>query len=169
MNLLIVRHAPAGDAKEKRAWARSGKPASERPLSALGREKMKEAAMGLAGAVGQLDLIATSPYARAFETAVIVRKRLRAPLEETETLAPGAKPAAFAAWLKKRAERSIAAVGHEPHLGTLIAWLCTGSSIAFAKLKKGQACLLEVREPVPGGARLVWSLAPAQLRALARR
>ena len=168
MRLFIVRHAPAGDKGQKAAWMASGKPDSQRPLSKEGREKMERAAWGLAEAAGAVDLIATSPYDRALQTAEILRGRLPVPLVKTDSLTPEADPPAFAAWLKTRRERSILAVGHEPHLSCLIAWLCVGKAAPFMELKKGQACLLEVAEPMPGGARMVWSLTPAQLRRLGK-
>jgi len=43
----------------------------------------------------------------------------------------------------------------------------TGRKPSFISLKKGAACLLEFREqPKACGAKLVWALAPSQLRQL---
>jgi hypothetical protein len=62
----------------------------------------------------------------------------------------------------------VAVVGHDPHLGLAVSWLMAGDDRSFELLKKGAASLLELQAlPGPGGARLLWSLAPAQLRALA--
>ena len=62
---------------------------------------------------------------------------------------------------------TVALVGHEPQLGLFVSWMLTGLQESFVQMKKGGACLLELKEQVwPGRGRLLWSLAPAQLRAL---
>ena len=71
MDVLFVRHAPAGD---KAACAKAGKPDSERPLTAEGRRQMKKGAAGLRRILATVDMIATSPLARAIETGRILRK-----------------------------------------------------------------------------------------------
>lgn len=163
MTLLIVRHAPAGGAAAKRRWV--GKD-GQRPLSARGAAKMRKNAEGLAAVAPRPELIATSPLTRAAQTARIVAKRLPAPIVETAALEPEAGPAKTLSWLAGRRERRIALVGHEPHLGRLVAYLCAGKASPVTELKKGQACLVELRERRPGGGRLLWSLTPSQLRRL---
>jgi hypothetical protein len=45
--------------------------------------------------------------------------------------------------------------------------MLTGLQESFVRLKKGGACLVELKEQVRSGrGRLLWSLAPAQLRQL---
>lgn len=169
MRLILVRHGPAGDGKAKAAWAATGRPDAERPLTAEGREKMRRAARGIAWLADGAQLIASSPLARAKQTAELLRERLRAPLAETGALAPSAEPAELLRWLAGRPERTIVLAGHEPQLGRVIAWLCAGGAAPFTELKKGQACLLELRERRAGRARLIWSVAPAELRRLGAR
>lgn len=164
--LLIVRHAPAGSAAQKAAWKRSGQPDERRPLTKEGTEKMREAAKGLSRIVEPPEAIATSRLTRAKQTAEILRSRLKAPILEIEELGPEAEPEALARWLAARKEKCLVLVGHEPHLSLTIAWLC-GADRPFTELKKGQAACFELHRPEPGGARLLWSLAPAQLRRLA--
>lgn len=164
MRILVVRHGPAGGPAEKARW--KGKD-ERRPLSAEGKKKLRRATRGLSSVAGKVDLIATSPLVRARQTAELVAERLRAPVVETETLAPFAAPEETLRWLLGRREKAIAVVGHEPQLGLLVAWLCAASAQPVTELKKGQACLLELRGRRPGDAVLVWSLAPKQLRRLA--
>src|SRR6267142_2251429 len=69
MRLLVVRHAIAED---REAFARSHKDDANRPLTSEGRNKMERAALGLRALVPELDVLAASPYKRAFDTAEII-------------------------------------------------------------------------------------------------
>jgi phosphohistidine phosphatase len=64
--------------------------------------------------------------------------------------------------------RSVALVGHEPDLGSLLAWLTTHGEAPFCELKKGGVCLARYEKvPAAGRATLVWVATPAMLRKLA--
>lgn len=162
MRLLIVRHAPAGD---RAAFSKSGRPDWSRPLTADGRRKMKKAARGLRRLLPNLDAIATSPFARARQTANILAEAYSpARVVEILELKPDGDPQALAARAKNFG-KTAALVGHEPHLNRVTAYFLGGGR---APLKKGGACLLEFPgSPKPGGATLVWSMPPKALRALA--
>jgi phosphohistidine phosphatase len=163
MELLIVRHGPAG---EKEDWKKTGRPDSERPLTADGRRKTAAAARGLRE-LASAGLVLTSPWKRARQTAEFVAKQLGAPLEESEELLPdGSYRALVETLLASKMER-LAIVGHEPHLSGFITWLLTGGDDRpVLALKKGQAVLLET-DGKPGEAVLVWSVPPRGLRGLA--
>ncbi|UPT72767.1 MAG: histidine phosphatase family protein [Elusimicrobiota bacterium] len=92
MEIIIFRHGPAG---EREDWAKTGRPDSERPLTADGRKRTKEAARGLAALAGRVDLVATSPWTRAKETAEYAAKACGAPLVESNYLLPTARPRAW--------------------------------------------------------------------------
>jgi phosphohistidine phosphatase len=166
MRLLVIRHGPAGDRDE---FAFTGKPDAERPLTKDGREKMKKAAAGLARAVDALDLVATSPLARAVQTAEIVADAFGGmDLTIIDELAPERAPGDLLPWLRGHdRDVSLAVVGHEPHLGLLVGWLLTGRHESFVELKKGGAVMLSLGEtPQAGAAKLLWALTPGQLRRL---
>jgi len=168
MNLLLVRHAPAGD---REAWKAAGKDDFLRPLTPEGRRKMREAARGLRRLVDPPQAVATSPLVRAKETADILARAFDVPAaDEIEALEPGQPPQALLAWLRARERQALAAVvGHEPHLGILASWLLAGRTRAFLSLRKGGACLLDLgSRPGPGRAELLWLSAPAPLRRLGR-
>lgn len=166
MELLILRHGPAGDPAK---WAKSGRADRERPLTPDGRRKTAEAAAGLAEVFGRCDLVATSSWKRAAQTAALAAKALEAGAPvECPPLVPGSAQEDLLAWLKLRREKRLVLVGHEPSLSRFASWLMTGRPSAVLHLKKSQAVLLEMEKPAPGGAVLVWSLAPRQLRALSR-
>ena len=71
MKLLLVRHAIAEDRREFEA---TGRDDALRPLTAEGREKMREAALGLRTVVPSIDVLATSPLVRAADTAGIIAR-----------------------------------------------------------------------------------------------
>jgi phosphohistidine phosphatase len=166
MELLIVRHGPAGDSAEKAAWKRSGRPDSERPLTKDGRKKTRAAAAGLSRVVDGFRLVATSPFNRAAQTAGLFARALGADLVECPALVPDRPVEEALAWLKTRREKRLVFVGHEPHLSCFASYLLTGSDHSVLRLKKPQAILLDLKTLEPGGAQLVWSLPPRQLRAL---
>jgi len=164
MEIIFLRHAPAG---EREDWARTGRSDSDRPLTMHGRKRAREASKGLAKFLGTVDLLATSPWARAKETAEIAAKAFGAPLVETNFLLPHRSPASLAGWLSGLDGERVVLVGHEPHLSKTISWLMTGSGArSLAGLKKAQALLLETKKAAAGSAVMVWSLPPRVLRRL---
>jgi phosphohistidine phosphatase len=168
MRLLLVRHGPAAD---RAAWRGLGKEDFLRPLTPDGRARTRAAAKGLRRIVEPPDAVATSPFARAVQTADLVARAfgVEAP-EELQAIVPGAAPAEVLPWLEARSGLDLVAlVGHEPQLGRLASWLLARSEVPFLELKKAGACLLDLGDhPRAGSARLAWMIAPAQLRRLGR-
>lgn len=167
MRLVVVRHAIAED---REAFARSHKDDAARPLTPEGRRKMERAALGLKQVVPELDLLAASPYRRAFDTAEIIAKAYgAATVERVAELAPGAGVDRVVGWLAGQASRgTIAVVGHEPDLSQLVCALLAGTNGPFLELRKGAACLLEFPGPVGrAAATLDWLLGPKHLRRIA--
>jgi phosphohistidine phosphatase len=167
VELLVIRH---GVAEEREDFAATGKDDSLRPLTKEGRWKMERGAKALRQALPSLDVIATSPFTRAAQTAKIVAAAYDdVGVEQVDALTPESRPQDFLAWLRKRdAGDRVAAVGHEPHLGMLVYWLLSGESVAGRiAMKKGGACLLELdlRSRAPK-ATLLWSLTPSIMRRL---
>ena len=168
MQLLIIRHGPAG---EGAAWARTGHPDAERPLTVEGRELMRLATPGLATLVSRLDVLATSPLTRAYQTAEIVAKGYdEMPLTVVDALSSGGDRTELLEWIRAhRPGITIALVGHNPDLEELIAWLAAVRQHGFVKLKKGGAALVSFdATPTPGGGVLQWLLTPKQLIAVAK-
>ena len=166
MKLLMIRH---GMAEDRERFAQSGEPDALRPLTPEGRRKLRKMARGLRRVARSLELLATSPLARAVQSAEIIR----AAYEGVRTvaipqLAPGRSPDGLLRWLRgQHVDGTIALVGHEPDLGALVGWLTTGATRPLVAMKQGQACLLDFAEAIrPGGAVIAWSLRPAHLRRL---
>jgi phosphohistidine phosphatase len=166
VKLLLVRHAIA---EEREEFAQTGESDEKRPLTEAGRKRMKKAARGLAELVEKVDLIASSPLTRALQTMDVVAKYYPdAATTVVGALEPIQDYATFAEWLNRLENvDTVAAIGHEPHLSGLTAWLLTGSDKSFFEFKKGGACLIEFEGPAgPGAAHLRWLLTPGQLRAI---
>lgn len=166
MQLLIVRHAIAMDREE---YAKTGRPDSDRPLTDTGRRRMRKNARGLQRISPHPDLIGTSPWLRAADTARVIAETLGVERMETvEEMTPDHHPRELAQWLNGKVDiGSVIVVGHEPHLGEVVTWLMGGSG-SNVEFKKGGACLLKIDGKVDAGtAILQWHLAPAQLRSLA--
>ena len=167
MQLLVIRHAIAEDREE---FAVTGQDDDLRPLTRDGRRRMRRAARGLREVVPRLGLLATSPLVRAVQTAEVLADAYELDAWETwPELSPGVHPSMLVERLRSlRVDGGpVAVVGHEPDLGELASWLLSGRTPSFVELKKGPACLLEFEGPPdPDRARLLWLLAPGQLRRL---
>src|SRR5262245_53498062 len=108
--LIFLRHGLAAD---REAWEGSDE---ERPLTAEGREKMLRIARGLKKVLPDPpDAILSSSLLRALETAEIVRAAFPTlSVEIDEGLRPGALLANFIKKIRRRKEKTILLVGHEP-------------------------------------------------------
>jgi phosphohistidine phosphatase len=160
MNLYIVRHAIAVE---------RGTPGyeddSQRPLTDAGAKKMKKITKGLERLGVQPDVILTSPYVRARDTAKILADRynMTDKIFFSENLIP---PGSFESLVFEIHEKydleNIALVGHEPMLSSLISWLTTGDTDARITLKKGGVAYLTSDSlHQDGRATLEWLLTPS--------
>jgi len=138
MNLYIIRHAIA--VEEGTAGYESD---SERPLTDKGRKKMRQIAKGLRNLGVEFDLILSSPYVRARETSEILADvfKMKKNITFTESLIPLATPELLIGEINQTySVNSIAVVGHEPHLSTLIGILVAENAKIDLTLKKGGVC-----------------------------
>jgi phosphohistidine phosphatase len=166
MQLLVIRHAIA---EEREQFARSGRDDSERPLTADGRDKMRRTVEGLRRVVSRIDLLASSPYARAMQTAELVAEGYGIDdIKTVDALVPDAPLPQIQSWLQRKSTAKIVAVvGHEPQLGELVTWLMSGLREGRVEMKKGGAAMLEFAgQPGPGVGVLQWLLTAGQLRDL---
>ena len=160
MDIYILRHAIAEDV------SRTGKD-RDRVLTDEGIRKTHEAGKALKKLEITFDLVLSSPFARAWQTAEIVVRELdcKKLLESCEPLGSGGPSSDLLAELKTASERasSLLVVGHEPDLSGLISILLSGSEEIAITMKKGGLCKLVCASPEAGAARLEWLLTPKQL------
>ena len=164
--LFLVRHAFAAHADPDR-WPDD----AERPLTEEGAARFREVARGLRRIVPTVDLVLSSGFARAWQTAELLHNDTGWPApEECPELEAGRHPSAALDVLRRHAVRSLAVVGHEPHLSMLASLLCTGSEEALQlEFKKGAVAAFSFAGRVePGRGQLRWIAQPKILRKLDR-
>ncbi len=166
MELYILRHGIAAD----RGSGEYG-PDSERPLTPEGMKKLRRIVSAMKALDLSFDLILSSPYLRARQTAEVVASGLdlMRVFELSALLEPGADLEALIADLgsrKKNVDR-ILLVGHEPMLSSLISLLLSGEGDLEITLRKGGLCKLAIRVISPGRcATLEWLVTPKLLAAI---
>jgi len=165
MNLYIIRHAIAVD--EGIADFED----SQRPLTDKGRKKMRQIAKGLRSLGVEFDLILSSPYLRAQETAEILEDmfKVKKKIVFSESLVPESEPEKVIAEINEsHSVDSLALVGHEPHLSSLIGLLVANTINIDITLKKGGVCHLSVDDLHHAHrATLEWLLTPGILVGIA--
>lgn len=159
MNLYLLRHGLAVDRTPGIKFDK------DRPLTPQGQKKMRRLAVFLRKLGLSFDLILSSPFLRARQTAEIVAEvlDLSKRLEITTHLAPGQRPSEAIEELtrKGRGLDDVLLVGHEPDLSRLISILVTGKPGLALELKKGGLVKLEIGAMRPSrGATLQWLLPP---------
>ena len=157
MRLYFLRHGLA----DREEW--SG-PDFERPLTKRGKVFMERSADTLADLDLDLDLILTSPLARALQTAEIVANRLDMvdQLVQVEQLAPGFGLDELAHLLHTHSDaEAIMLVGHEPDFGEVIGALIGGGQVIC---KKGMLARVDVPSADWLEGELVWLIPPKLLR-----
>jgi phosphohistidine phosphatase len=133
---------------------------------------MRKIARGLKELGVQIDLLLTSPYVRAADTASILEKQLnlsKKMVVTTDNLIPGADPNLLVKEINDRlgSAQNAAIVGHEPGLSRFISTLLSGGPDLPIILKKGGVCKLSMDKlSYSRCATLEWLLAPAQLQGL---
>ncbi|HEX6032903.1 MAG TPA: phosphohistidine phosphatase SixA [Anaerolineales bacterium] len=140
MNLYLIRHAIAVD-EATSDYASD----SERPLTDKGRKKMRQIAKALRRLGVEFDLILSSPYVRACETAEIVADvfKMKKEIVFSDHLIPEGNPELLIGEInEKHTVDSLAIVGHEPHLSALVGLLVADTSRIEMTLKKGGVCYL---------------------------
>ena len=163
MNLFILRHGiavePGTHGYEKDA---------DRPLTPEGERKLLQIAEAMEALDLTFDLILSSPYLRARQTAEIVAEALKARkrLEFFDSLAPGGSTMKLVELLNCLAPppQNVLLVGHEPYLSGLVSLLASGGATLTVVMKKGGLCKLTTGLLTHSRcATLEWLLTPKQM------
>lgn len=168
MVIYLVRHGEAVTLEDA-----ASKNDEDRNLTIEGKEKLYQFSRTFKSIDVQSDLILTSPYKRAYETASIFSEAMDSTtkLEECDLLKPGESVEAFINHLHKRKDfSSVLIVGHEPFLGNLASTLISGKSSLNIRFKKGGICRIEISELPPKGiGELVYLLTPKIIKSLKKK
>ena len=162
MQLYIVRHGIAIDREGPKC-----PPEAERYLTEEGVEKTKQVAEAVAALGIQADLMFSSPYVRATQTAAIFASELeysKQKIRRTDSLLPGAEPGAFLRELAREKDVStVLCFGHAPHVDGLLA-AAVGASRHITSMKKAGVALVELKRLSPPNGQLVWLITPKLIR-----
>jgi phosphohistidine phosphatase len=132
-----------------------------RPLTKDGLKKMKAEAKALAQLGLKLDVILSSPYTRAVQTADIVAGQFGLEVVEDARLAPGFNFERLNEIVTRYpTAQALLLVGHEPAFSATITTLIGGGRLT---LKKGALARVEITSFEPLSGELLWLLPPKTL------
>jgi phosphohistidine phosphatase len=162
MQLYIVRHGIAIDREDSKC-----PPEADRYLTEEGVERTKQVAEAVAALGIHADLMFSSPYVRAMQTAAIFASELeysKQKIRRTDSLLPGAEPGAFLRELAREKDVStVLCFGHAPHVDGLLA-AAVGASRHITSMKKAGVALVELKRLSPPNGQLVWLITPKLMR-----
>lgn len=167
MHLFIIRHAIA---EEREEFAKKNTDDSLRPLTSKGKKKLQKMILSLEKEFEKLELIVTSPYLRAKQSAQIISDLTEnAKITECAELVPHAPPQSLAKWIKTHcgSYKKVAVVGHEPHITSFTSYVLSGNTKeSFIEMKKSSVALVEVgnfEDMTPSKAKLQWLASPRMI------
>jgi phosphohistidine phosphatase len=149
-HLYIVRHA----------WAEDSGPGIDdhaRQLTKKGRKRFAAMMKRLCKAGMQVDVIATSPLARAVETAELLAAAFdnAPPVEVVDALAPASNWPALVEWTTQQDAARVAWVGHMPCVGRLVG-LTIGDGTASIRMQKGAVASIRLDDGPGHPGELEW-------------
>jgi phosphohistidine phosphatase len=157
MEIYLLRHGIAEDAAPGMADA-------DRALTSAGRQKLRRVLTRARAAKVEPDVILSSPYRRALETAAVAVEALgySGKVVQTGALTPDANP--HETWEEIRArktETSLLLASHEPLMSALLAFLLNTPALVV-DFKKAALARVDCDRfgPEPHGT-LKWLLTPA--------
>jgi phosphohistidine phosphatase len=157
MHVYFLRH---GQAVGRAEWKGND---SARPLTEAGVEALRREAEAIKRLGLGLEVIVTSPYLRAAQTAEIVAEHLdmRGRLMRDKRLAPGFGVRKLGEILgENEMAGAVMLVGHEPDLSETVAELVGGGRMTF---KKGALARVDLPDHSVRRGELIWLIPPTAL------
>lgn len=128
-----------------------------RALTNEGKRQAREMAAFLRKQIGRVDIVISSPFARAMETADIMADALGSYVTNSKMLEPDGEPEAMWKEIERLAQLSkeVLVVGHDPSINALLGWLISGGAVRF---EHGAIAHVKVKRRDPGQlvAKLHW-------------
>jgi len=166
--LYFIRHGLAGEyGTYKSDSDPGGNGESERPLTPEGIRKTQQVAKRLFELGLQFEMLLSSPYARALQTAEILQSiGLSQQLETSANLLPEGDFEDWFSWFEgwqRVGQKGLAIVGHEPNLGQWAEFLIWGEIRNRMKLKKAGIIGINVPLDDPIGNSELFLLVPPKV------
>ena len=161
MNFFILRHGIAVEPGTQ------GYKDSERPLTDEGKCKLRKICKAMKQLDLSFDLILSSPYKRARQTAEIVAEHFNEEVEFTDSLTPQGSMQELIAEINqiKPLPENVMVVGHEPYLSELLSLLVSGETRFGVTLKKAGLAKISVDDLKYGRCgSLEWLLTPKVMK-----
>ena len=135
MNVYLMRHCTPAAGERLNA---------DRPLTPGGREEAQDMADFMVRQIGRVDIVISSDYIRAKETADIMAKALGSYVATTKQLEPDCKPKDAWDEVKRLAQASsdVLVVSHHPLIGHMIDYLADNSGIGHEFGHGSIACIV---------------------------
>lgn len=165
MHLYLIRHGIAVDREDPNC-----PPDTERPLTPKGMKRSHSAALGLHALGVKPNVVLTSPWLRAVQTAEIFCETLGFPPKKilrTDALKGTSAPADLLRELQSMKAKVVLCFGHEPHLHLVIGHILH-TNAKITELKKAGLALLELERVSPPQGRLLALYPASALRLLAK-
>lgn len=155
MNVHLLRHADAEDSATSDA---------ERVLTKRGELQSIHVAEFLVRTQQPLDLILTSPYLRALQTANAVAEKLGTPLIQERRLSCGMSPQTGYALLQEHRQlENVLLVGHQPDLSIFAAFLLTQNRSLDVEFGKAALMSIALNPLAPGSGLLLSFIDESQM------
>ncbi len=157
MILYIVRHGIAINRDDPECPEES-----ERYLTEEGVQRTLEAMQGLKAIAEEPEVMLSSHFVRAMQTAEIAAEVFGCDadsIEQSDALVCGCDANDFLEELEQRSEEVVMCFGHAPHLDELIG-CALGLEQEVTELKKAGAACLELHSLAPPGGILRWLMTP---------
>ena len=167
MELFLTRHGIAGQKIDGAIVIDA-----QRPLTDEGRHETRQVAQALKRLGLKPDLIATSPLARAHQTAEIIADvfGLAQSVQTCEALAPGGTASDLYKFLAnvKQVEQAFL-VGHEPDMSRLAATMLWAGPELDMPFKKSGVCRIDITDlPPTAPGTLKWLITPKMAALMSR-
>jgi phosphohistidine phosphatase len=160
MILYLVRHAYAGEHGDPRY-----PDDSQRPLTKKGRKQFRRMVKHLTAARFLPEVIGTSPYVRAAQTAEVIADEAttQPDVQAVAAFEPGCNAAHVLAWANQVNRQAVAYVGHAPDIDHIADDLL-GTSAGAIRFAKGAIAAIEFADvPAEKRGTLRWLVAPKLL------
>lgn len=155
MDVYLLRHGDAGP-----HWSEHD---DQRPLTPEGITRIKRQAATLRSWGIKVDMLISSPYVRARQTADVIAKAFDVTAIEDARLSAGCILRDVLALLHEHtASKHIWLTGHEPDLSTIASGLIRGGQI---KMAKGGLARVHITSLQPANGELIWHLTPQTMGA----